>query len=150
MIDPQKIRPPHVAAVFLTLILILNFLLSPPRVISQQYWGVGIIVLVAGFMLMGWARQLFGKYKTPVRHSEKPTRHVTEGPFRFSRNPMYVGGIIMFVGLAIAVGTWPFFLFPLFMAMILNSIYIPWEEQMMIDLFGDEFKQYMKKIRRWI
>ena len=149
MINPQKIRPPQVLLVFLVIVLILNFLLNPPRLVSSHYLGLGIFIALLGFVWMGWARQLFEKHKTPVCHNEKPIKHVTEGPFRYSRNPMYTGAIIMLIGFALAIGTWPFFLLPLFMVIILNSIYIPWEEKMMVDLFGDEFKRYMKKVRRW-
>ena len=99
---------------------------------------------------MLWAHQLFTKHKTSVRHDQTPIVFVLEGPYRFTRNPMYVGGLIMFLGIAVMAGTWPFLAVPVVMLIILDKVFIPWEERTMTELFKDEYRAYLIRTRRWI
>jgi len=96
------------------------------------------------------AYNLFMKYDTPVRHNEKPRHLVTEGIYRYSRNPMYVAGGLIFLGIATLLGTWPFFLAWAAMGLVLDQVFIPWEEKGMEQLFGEDYVNYKKSIRRWI
>lgn len=149
MFDPTKFRPPQVVLVLLVLAGLVQFIIKPARLIGTSRWG-GLFVAIFGFCLMFWARQLFEKNKTPVRHSETPKNLVMEGPYQFTRNPMYVGGLIMFTGIGIFVGTWPFLMIPVVLFFILNTVYIPFEEKTMAGLFKDDYEEYKEKVRRWL
>ncbi len=99
---------------------------------------------------MAWARILFDKRKTPALHSETPKELVTDGPFKFTRNPLYVGGLTFLLGVGISVGTLPFLIVPFIMFGLLQWVYIPWEEKLMAELFKDQYINYKKTTRRWI
>ncbi|HLU40571.1 MAG TPA: isoprenylcysteine carboxylmethyltransferase family protein [Planctomycetota bacterium] len=75
---------------------------------------------------------------------------VTGGPFRWSRNPMYLGAIAMAVGVALIVGTWPAWLVPVVLFVLQNFAIIPFEERSMRHTFGAEFDAYCARVRRWI
>ena len=148
--NPQKIRPPHVSAILLILAVILHWTLKPGRIIPDQLIWIGIVVLASGVALMTKAHNLFKRKDTPVSHAETPQGVVTDGIYRATRNPMYVAGALIFLGIAIAVGTWPFFVSWLLIGAALNFIFIPWEEKRMEELFGDEYLIYKNGTRRWV
>jgi protein-S-isoprenylcysteine O-methyltransferase Ste14 len=84
-------------------------------------------------MLLGLILNISGaralrKMNTPVEFHETPITLVTTGPFRFSRNPIYLGGVIILLGLAILFGSLITFIFPILLFIILNEFYIPFEE----------------------
>ncbi|MCA9408096.1 MAG: isoprenylcysteine carboxylmethyltransferase family protein [Candidatus Omnitrophica bacterium] len=150
MFDPQKFRPPHVVLILITSATILHILLKPLKIIPSPYHWFGLIDGVFGFALMMWAHQLFVKGGTPVRHNEQPMTIVTQGPYKYSRNPMYIGGLVMLGGMAVFIGTRPFLLFPFMLFIVLDRVFIPWEEQRMTELFGEEFRQYCESVPRWL
>ena len=150
MIDPRKIRPPHIVFVLYLMAGAVHFFVKLERVVPPVYHVPGAIMFLAGLGFMSWAYRLFVKHGTPVKHSEVPCKFVTEGPYRWTRNPMYVGGIVMFFGIALLIGSWPFLVVPVVLFYILDKIYIPWEERIMEELFKDEYKEYFKKTQRWV
>jgi len=132
----------------LVLATALQLLLKPARVIEARYLGAAL--LIGGFLFMLNAKRLFDRHKTPVRHSEKPSALVTGGPFRFTRNPMYIGVEVLLTGIGLFAGTWPYLCVPVVMFLILQFHFIPWEEKTMENLFKDEYINYKKSVRRWI
>jgi protein-S-isoprenylcysteine O-methyltransferase Ste14 len=75
---------------------------------------------------------------------------VTAGPFQLTRNPMYLGLVIVALGIAFWVGAWPMFLAPIATFATANWVHIPFEEQNMRRQFGEEFAAYCGRVRRWI
>lgn len=145
-----KILPPLVALSCFLAGLGLHFLLKGKIPWQFQNYFAGIVLLIGGFTLMMGARCLFQKYKTPVKPAEIPTAVVTAGPYRFTRNPMYLGFVLMLLGTAFLMGTPPMFLAPLTFFLILNSTFIPYEEAKMERLFEEEYSAYKKRVRRWL
>jgi protein-S-isoprenylcysteine O-methyltransferase Ste14 len=81
---------------------------------------------------------------------EPATRVVREGPYRFTRNPMYVGGTLTYIGIAIAMNVaWPLLLLPLVL-WALFALVIREEERYLADAFGEDYASYRKSVRRWI
>lgn len=75
---------------------------------------------------------------------------VTWGPYRFTRNPMYVSLVTVYIGVAGILGQiWPLLLLALPIT-LMHRLTIPFEEARMLDLFGDDFVQYCERTRRWI
>ena len=75
---------------------------------------------------------------------------VASGPFRFSRNPMYLGSLFVGVGAALLAGTWPMWLVPATLVLLQNFVIIPFEERSMERTFGDAYNAYRARVRRWI
>jgi len=75
---------------------------------------------------------------------------VTSGPYRFTRNPMYLGLVLVALGIAAWVGAWPMVLAPVAIFATANWVHIPFEEAKMRRQFGPEFDDYAGRVRRWI
>lgn len=114
-------------------------------------WGwIGLILLITAFTLTGWSRKLFQKAGTNVPPNKPATAIVTNGAYKFTRNPMYLSFVAGFCGLA-ALADAPAMLlvaFPLWY--ILDRHVITPEEEYLTEKFGDEYLDYKKQVRRWI
>jgi len=113
-----------------------------------KFVGYGLIAL--GIVLPVWGARLFRRHETNILPYKDPDHIVTAGPFRFSRNPMYLGMLMVLLGAAGLYGTALGFIFPLAYFCVANGYYIPYEEGRMAAAFGDEFTAYKAKVRRWL
>ena len=111
---------------------------------------VGAAVFCIGAVLAGWGLLSFRRARTTTVPGQASTQLVTSGAHRLSRNPMYVGLILAYVGEAgILRQVWPMLLLPLIVA-YLNWVVIPVEERKLMEVFGEEYKQYRARVRRWL
>ena len=128
---------------FLPVVIRLPNLASIIRVAGFVFVGVGIAV---AFSAVG----IFRKTKTTTVPHETPSTLVISGPYRFTRNPMYVGLTLIYLGVA---GTrneiWPVIVLPLLLAYI-NFLVIPVEEQNLHGVFGVEYQKYSERVGRWL
>src|SRR3989344_5712173 len=90
--------PPVVASISLLASLAINYFLSGLKLIYPPYHFLGIIVGVSGIMLIIWSRRVFKMTDTTVNPSGRPTALLVAGPFRISRNPMYLGMSLVLLG----------------------------------------------------
>ena len=110
----------------------------------------GGVLFAAGAGIAGWGLFLFQKARTTTVPGESSAKLVTWGPYRFTRNPMYVGLTIAYLGEAgLLKQIWPVLLLPFTLA-YLNWIVIPVEEAKMKEVFQDAYEQYRSRVRRWI
>lgn len=108
------------------------------------------VVLPIGLALLVWARLHFVKKEAEIHTFKQPSSLVTDGPFRFSRNPMYLGFALLLTAAAFFVNTWCALLAPLAFLLMAHFWYIPHEEQNMRDMFGKTYDDYAWTTRRWI
>ena len=144
-----KILPPHVAITSLIVIIILHYLF-PTLLISKPFNYFGILFFAAGLLVLFWSFGLFKKKETPILPGQKPTALVIEGPYRFTRNPMYLGVTTALAGVAIYLGDLLAILAPIVFFMFVSIRFIPREERLMEKLFGKKYLSYKKKVRRWV
>lgn len=112
--------------------------------------AVGIALFCAGAVVAGWAWFLFHRAGTTRVPGETSTRLVTRGPYGRSRNPMYVGLSLAYLGEAGMLGQlWPIVVLPLVLA-YLNWIVIPVEEARLHDAFGRAYEDYRGRVGRWL
>ncbi len=142
-------QPPVVTMLVVLSAWLIHSLLGPWQTIVRVPVLGGALVAL-GFSFMMWARILFTSRNTTLFVGQLSSQLVCDGPFRFSRNPMYVGVMIFLVGLALWVGTWPFYLAVLVTFLFLNCFHIPREERMLRELFGERYLTYCKEVRRWL
>jgi protein-S-isoprenylcysteine O-methyltransferase Ste14 len=110
--------------------------------------GGGLIIL--GAILSFWALLTFRSAGTPVLPFRSASQLVTSGPYRFSRNPMYVGMSAIYAGLSLAMNmAWPLLLLPLVL-LALYSLVVSREERHLVQRFGEEYDSYRKAVRRWM
>lgn len=109
--------------------------------------GVGIFAL--GAAIAGWGWIIFRKAGTTRVPGRLSSQLVTWGPYRFTRNPMYLGMAIAYVGEAlIQKHVWPLLLLPLVIAFV-NWVVIPVEQENMRAAFGEQYIEYQRRVRRW-
>lgn len=115
-------------------------------------WSVwpGGALIIAGLGLTVWAAAHLVRHKTTVIPGGDPTTLVTDGPFAFSRNPIYLADMIILTGWSIACGTLAGLLMLIFLYDILQKRFILPEEARLRASFGDAFDAYAANVRRWI
>lgn len=111
---------------------------------------VGYLFIAVGIALPVWGARIFKKHETNIIPYKSPDSMVTEGPFGFTRNPMYLGMLLLITGVAVLGGTLEGFAFPILFFIVANWWYIPFEEMKMAKVFGGAFTEYKSKVRRWL
>lgn len=145
-----KIKPPYIAALCLLLAWLLNRLFPSLRIINEPYNKIGILFVILGFFTLFWSFYLFRKNKTPIIPGKKPTFVVAQGPYKFTRNPMYLSVTVVLFGISFYIGNLLGFAAPLVFFLIMNSVFVPFEEKLMEKLFNKKYLDYKKKVRRWL
>lgn len=113
-----------------------------------NYWGAAPVA--AGILIALLGNLRFRRHGTPVRVFEPMTALVTDGIFRYTRNPMYLGMVLALLGFAVYLGSaTPFLILPLFI-WLLVARFIRWEEELAARQFGEAYYQYRKSVRRWL
>ncbi|MDF1847504.1 MAG: isoprenylcysteine carboxylmethyltransferase family protein [Parvibaculaceae bacterium] len=144
----QKLLPPALVAICILVMIVLHVLL-PLGVLMDRPLLAGIVAIVgAGFTLSG--ARLFSRIGTNIKTFNKPDHLVTSGLFRFTRNPMYLGFLVLLLGIAIGLGTATPFIVVITFFVITNLWYIPFEERKMEETFGADYLAYKARTRRWI
>lgn len=112
--------------------------------------AVGTGAIVAGLALMFWGLLTFVRARTTVYPNSPARRLVEYGPYRFSRNPMYVGLTVAYLGLAIEINAvWPILMLPVVLAALVRFV-IRREERHLEQVFGDEYRDYRARVRRFV
>jgi protein-S-isoprenylcysteine O-methyltransferase Ste14 len=146
----RKLTPPVYLLLTLLVMTALNFKLPIARWVVPPYSYVGSALIVIGTLMTGYSARLFAKAGTPLIPFERSTALVTHGLYRFTRNPMYLGLVIIVLGVAILQGSVGAFLpLPVFV-WILQSHYVRGEERFLEGIFGTRYLEYKRTVRRWI
>lgn len=115
------------------------------------HWPTGLGFIAVGFAVSAWGRLTFKRHGAEIfPWSETHSTFVAVGPFRFTRNPMYVGMVIMGIGAALVAGTWMMWLVPVAVFALDQLVIIPYEERSMERTFGDAYREYRSRVRRWL
>lgn len=144
----QRVLPPTLFAL-LSLCMVMRGWIAPPHVSSTWMTVVGATGLVVGLGLSVIGSRLFARIGTNIRTFDEPGTLVTSGPFRWSRNPMYLGFQVALVGLALVLGSAWALLGPLLFFGACQVHYIPFEEERMQQHFGEDYERYRRQVGRW-
>jgi protein-S-isoprenylcysteine O-methyltransferase Ste14 len=147
---PMKLIPPLYFFVLLLLSIGLGIILPVLRIVRLPYSYLGIAPIAIGIILNLWADSMFKKNKTTVKPYLKPSTLMTSGAFRVSRNPMYLGMTLILFGVSIGVGSLMAFISPVLFYLISQYRFIPPEERVMEEVFGESYLDYKRHVRRWV
>jgi protein-S-isoprenylcysteine O-methyltransferase Ste14 len=142
-------RPPLVYLASIVVGLALHWawpLRLPPGVPAVS---LGIVLIATSVLLFGYSVKLFRAADTPVPAWKPTTAIVRTGPYRVSRNPIYLAFSLFQLGVAIWIGSWWLIGTLVLAVAIMNWIVVPREERYLESRFGAEYRDYKDSVRRW-
>lgn len=145
-----NMRPPRIAIVLTLIAAAFHWCLNIWEGMRFSWPWVGALLGLTGFFFMMWAWWLFKRQDIAVCPTARTEHITTEGPYRFTRNTMYLGIVLMMLGLALYIGTMPFYLSTIGYFAILNFAFCPYEENKLVKAIGNEYLQYRNRVRRWL
>ncbi len=133
------------------MVMVLLHKLMPGPIWLRAPWSfAGAVPAVLGLALGSSGALLFKSAGTTIRPFQESRSLVVAGPFRISRNPMYLGMTLVLIGLAIFLGSIsPWIAIPFFV-LVIHRLFIPHEEAALADQFGAHYAQYRTRVRRWL
>lgn len=112
--------------------------------------AVGWLALFAFVALFVSAIRTMMRAKTPINPNAQPEHLVTKGPFAISRNPIYLADTLLLIGLGLVTGIAWFLPVAVIAAFLTRKVAIEREERWLREKFGKPYRDYMKRVRRWI
>ncbi len=146
----KRVLPPTYLLVSIVVMVVLHFLFPVMAIIPLPWNVIGIIPLALGIAINIFADSVLHKADTTVKPFEESTALVTSGAYRISRHPMYLGFVLILIGVAILLGSLSPCVVILIFAILMDQIFIKVEERMLEARFGGEWQAYKLKTRRWI
>jgi protein-S-isoprenylcysteine O-methyltransferase Ste14 len=143
--------PPLLLVLILAItMLVLDWALPLFRVLQPSIAYMGVVPAALGVLIVLISAGLFRLRKTTVNPFGEPAVMVQDGLYRFSRNPMYLGMLLVLIGVGLWLGNiLALLLAPAFVA-IMSRWYIVREEQLLEDRFGEVYRAYRSRVRRWL
>ena len=150
MKDSHLLVPPVYFLVALALMGFFHRAVPLAEFIDAPYRYAGAVISGLGLALILWAALLFRRAGTNIRPYLPSTALVVAGPYRFTRNPMYLGMSAILLGAAIFAGSiTPFIVIPAFMALVQERFIVP-EEEKLEATFGRGYLEYKSRVPRWL
>jgi len=146
----KQITPPTYFMILLVLSIVLHFIYPINKIIFFPYNHLGWILIVFGVTLNLWADGIFKKIRTTIKPNEMPSKFVDYGPFKISRHPVYLGMLMILLGVFVICGSIITLITPIIFIIIIEFLFIPLEEKNMIKKFGKKYLNYKRKVRKWI
>ena len=145
-----RYKPPRIAMALLLLAAALQLLIPAAWTSVPASLAGGGLIAVLGFGIMLRAWWLFRKHQTAICPTAETTTLLTHDVYGLTRNPMYLGIVLMLLGTAIAAGGVLFYAAALTFYLIIDYVFCPYEEARLARKFGNTFRRYRKRVRRWL
>ena len=144
------VLPPFLYLGVFVAALVANWFVPLPMFTTPVALTLGLTLSVVAIVIARWGRRTLTAAGTNVRPTRPATTIVTSGPFRFSRNPLYVSLTLLYLGLTTAVNTWwgLILLAPLLLVMHVGVVLR--EERYLDRKFGEAYRAYRSKVRRYV
>jgi protein-S-isoprenylcysteine O-methyltransferase Ste14 len=146
-----KIPPPLIYAGFLLIALALQYVVPIPAFLpTTMAWFVGWIICVASLFFVAPAMRSFRSAHTSMIPFRRASSLVTHGIYGITRNPMYLSLLLLYAGISIFLNFWwPIVLAPA-LIVAMDRMVIVKEEAYLMRRFGEEYRRYRERVRRWI
>ncbi len=146
----KNVHPPMVALLFIVIAYFLGRFVPTPFVVPSILRTIGFTLTFIGFLLGIGAFIEFRKAHTTLDPHGSVKQIVTSGVYRFTRNPIYLGFMLMVIGLPLNSGLyWGLVVSPLF-AMTMSRLVIEREEAYLEKKFKEQYAAYRSRVRRWL
>ena len=145
-----RFYPPVLLLVAVVLMVALHYVLPVARWLAWPWRALGALPIAMAILVGFWGAVQFRRHDTTIIPFEQSTALIAEGPYRYSRNPLYISMTLILVGLWILLGSLsPVVVVPLFVWWI-SSRFIANEERHLEAQFGRTYLEYKTKVRRWL
>lgn len=149
-VGPVRFPPPLIYIAALLASGGLEILVPTPNLPRVLAVASGVAAVAAAILLDGRSMAMFRRKRTAVVPWRPATALVTDGPYRLSRNPMYLGMTLAYLGLSLSLGTlWALAFLPV-VIVIVDLAVIRREESYLEEKYGEEYNAYRRSVRRWI
>ena len=145
--------PPLIYMMGIAVAILLHFIYPLPwfsSPLADILFAAGWLVLLAVAALFFTSIRTLTRAKTTLNPNAVPDHLVTSGPFSFTRNPMYLGNTLLLIGVGLISGIAWLLLLAVIAAFLTQKIAIEREERLLADKFGKRYRDYAKRVRRWI
>ena len=150
MDKPKRVLPPVFFLAALVSMGALHFFLPIAHILQPSYSYSGSLLFIAGVVVVLWSARLFNRAGTRIKPFQESSVLVTSGPYRYSRNPIYLGLVLALIGIGFLLGTLsPFVVVPVFIWLIQQRFIRP-EEAALEKTFGSAYAKYKRQVRRWL
>ena len=145
-----RLTPPFWFLLALGAMVLIDRYTGGQGLIGGAWRAVGVGPIAVSGLLGLWGLRLFRRRGTTIEPGRRATRLVTDGPYRFTRNPMYLALALVLLGVGLLLGAgWALVVVPVFMILI-EVLFIRPEEAMLREEFGDGYGAYRRGTRRWV
>ena len=146
----KKILPPGYLLISLTLMIITYWLLPGVVIAPGPVRMYGVVFVVLGILLNIAAKKAMKRAQTPVSPFAKTTLLITWGVYSWTRNPMYLGLVLLLVGVSVLMGNLLPMIITLLFALIMHNRFVTLEEKKLAEEFSDRWENYKNRTRRWL
>jgi protein-S-isoprenylcysteine O-methyltransferase Ste14 len=130
--------------------VVLHYFFPVTILIPFPYNLIGLLIVGLGVYLAFQSVRLLISYNTTFEVGGNPSSLVTKCPYNYSRNPIYLGLLLIALGTAITLSSFSAFIAPIIFFVVVNTIIIPFEENRLQKNFGIEYERYKRLVRRWL
>jgi protein-S-isoprenylcysteine O-methyltransferase Ste14 len=130
--------------------VVLHYFFPVTTIIPFPYNLLGLLIVGSGVYLAFQSVRLLISHNTTFEASGNPSSLVTRRPYSYSRNPIYLGFLLIALGTATILSSLSAFIAPIIFFLVVNGIVIPFEENKLQKNFGIEYEKYKTSVRRWL
>ena len=146
----MKIYPPLMVLAGIITQLLIGYIAPVEPTLSETWQYIGIALMVLGFATILLAARSFRKHETTIIPDGQPSTLMVGGLFAYSRNPIYLAMAVLLIGSGLAIGQiWALIVVPLFVLLV-QQIWIVKEEENLETEFGQIYRNYKMRVRRWL
>ena len=147
---PKRIPPPGLLLVCLVFMALLRMAWPAGVFLGYPANLAGLVAVALGLLIGVLGVVKFRRERTNIHPFKKADKLVTNGVYRYSRNPMYLGLTLILVGAWVLLGAVSPILGVLLFVLVADRWYIPGEERMLRERFGKFYEEYRTEVRRWL
>jgi protein-S-isoprenylcysteine O-methyltransferase Ste14 len=145
-----RLWPPVAVGAPLLVGWLASRVLGDPVILGSWRVPLGWAMVLFFALWNGWSLWLFNRHETGLLPGQPTQAMIDHGPYRLSRNPLYLGLLVLYLGLALLIPTfWGLVLFPAAVLLILWGAVLP-EERFLRQRFGRRYDDYAGRVRRWL
>lgn len=145
--------PPIIYLAAIAIAILAGFFYPLPwisRPLSDIFFAAGCLAVAAVVAIYYTASRALSRAKTTIRPDRVSQHLVTSGPFSFTRNPIYLANTLLMIGVALITGNVWFLPLAVIAAFATQKVTIEAEEKHLAERFGKKYRDYAKRVRRWI